>query len=492
MTERTMDLVLAEKCYLRWYFASDLVKMAKFEFVDGRFGGVRPQTRQDLNARLLATHVGDPLPLEAAKAKCGNAIKGRPGAPRSVLPPAPASRRTPANRSREAAVSSASQRAPASRLREEAVSNEGKMPRLCPNGQCRAEITDDARFCVQCGTNVSRVEELKSTIYCPKCKKMIQAGNFCATCGCDFKNPQGNFSESMHFSEISRMLSEAATVRDALRFDPSKWIKTLPKPVQTAWNLHEEDPSLKKGQVAIPQKYFLGSPSDIPVDPASATPYLIQSSSGENEVMSMSKDAALAENWRKVKGPSDFSSFVVAWTKETLSRIQHHEADPRDLLQYSTVLCQRMMAHGHAHGKRLHEVAMTGVRDHGPPLFPHIVAAIQNNSVNAPRYLPKLGNPLKRPRPGPRLSYEEKKAIRLKYRNTCRKYNDEGFCDRRSCQCAHECYICNGKHPARDHHRIQARGPQRPRGRQNDERNPRVRLSPPRDRGAGRPYQRRR
>eukprot|EP00468_Gymnochlora_sp_CCMP2014_P014621 CAMPEP_0167769662 /NCGR_PEP_ID=MMETSP0110_2-20121227/17448_1 /TAXON_ID=629695 /ORGANISM="Gymnochlora sp., Strain CCMP2014" /LENGTH=77 /DNA_ID=CAMNT_0007658673 /DNA_START=481 /DNA_END=711 /DNA_ORIENTATION=+ len=77
--------------------------MAKFEFVDGRFGGVRPQTRQDLDARLLATHVGDPLPLEAAKAKCGNAIKGRPGAPRSVLPPAPASRRTSANRSREAA-----------------------------------------------------------------------------------------------------------------------------------------------------------------------------------------------------------------------------------------------------------------------------------------------------------------------------------------------------------------------------------------------------
>lgn len=52
----------------------------------------------------------------------------------------------------------------------------------CP--KCNASISDTAKFCTKCGTNIKKFEEENSTgSFCPECGTRVTQGEFCPECG---------------------------------------------------------------------------------------------------------------------------------------------------------------------------------------------------------------------------------------------------------------------------------------------------------------------
>lgn len=55
----------------------------------------------------------------------------------------------------------------------------------CP--KCQASISDTAKFCVKCGTNIKKYEEenAQQEIFCEECGTKFSGGTFCPECGAD-------------------------------------------------------------------------------------------------------------------------------------------------------------------------------------------------------------------------------------------------------------------------------------------------------------------
>lgn len=53
----------------------------------------------------------------------------------------------------------------------------------CP--KCKAQVSDNAKFCIKCGFNIKKHEEENSKHFCPDCGTQFSGGNFCPECGYD-------------------------------------------------------------------------------------------------------------------------------------------------------------------------------------------------------------------------------------------------------------------------------------------------------------------
>ena len=67
----------------------------------------------------------------------------------------------------------------------------------CP--KCQANISDTAKFCMQCGYNIKKYEEEHTqpkTVFCPECGTKISGGSFCPECGFNI-NGTSSFSNDI-------------------------------------------------------------------------------------------------------------------------------------------------------------------------------------------------------------------------------------------------------------------------------------------------------
>ena len=63
----------------------------------------------------------------------------------------------------------------------------------CP--KCQVNISDTAKFCMECGCNIKKYEEEQAkpkARFCPECGTEIPRGSFCPECGYNIGNEQSN------------------------------------------------------------------------------------------------------------------------------------------------------------------------------------------------------------------------------------------------------------------------------------------------------------